>query len=249
MKDTNSIAVISDIHSNSYALEAVLRHIDARGIKTIVNLGDSLFGPINPLQTAQLLIDRSDMIHIMGNCDRYLLQDQMESATFQYVKSLLTPQIEHWLRSFKKTYIFEDILFCHGTPFADDVYLLEEVTPFGVIEKSSSALTSELAPITQSLIFCGHTHLQKSVWLPDGKWIVNPGSVGLPAYYEDIPYPHAMESMTPHAKYLTVSRHEHSWRIEHISLPYDYEQAAHIAAQHGRHDYSHAIQHGKALVS
>ncbi|MFW5438436.1 metallophosphoesterase family protein [Paenibacillus apiarius] len=61
---------------------------------------------------------------------------------------------------------------------------------------------SELAPVPQKVIFCGHTHIQKSVWLPDGKWIVNPGSVGLPAYSEDAPHPHYMESKTPHTKYL-----------------------------------------------
>lgn len=67
MNNENAIAVISDIHSNVYALEAVLRDIDLRGIKTIVNLGDTLFGPIDPMKTAEILMNRPNLIHIMGN--------------------------------------------------------------------------------------------------------------------------------------------------------------------------------------
>ncbi|WP_342769013.1 metallophosphoesterase family protein [Brevibacillus panacihumi] len=84
MNYDNAIAVISDIHSNVYALEAVLRDIDLRGIKAIVNLGDTLFGPIDPLKTAEILMNRPNLIHIMGNCDRYLLQEEMNSITFHY---------------------------------------------------------------------------------------------------------------------------------------------------------------------
>lgn len=229
-----------------YALEAVLNDIDSRGIKTIVNLGDTLFGPIDPIRTAELLLKRPDIINIMGNCDRYLLQEQMESVTFHYVKRLLTIEIHNWIQSFKKTWVFEELLFCHGTPFVDDEYLLEDVSTCGVVEKSVDALMSELAPVAQKVIFCGHTHIQKSVWLPDGKLIVNPGSVGLPAYYEEVPHPHFMESKTPHAKYLTVSRKDDSLLIEHILLPYNYELAAHRAEQNGRKDYSYAIRYGRA---
>lgn len=41
----NTIAVISDIHGNNLALNAVISDIEARNIKQIYNLGDSLFGP------------------------------------------------------------------------------------------------------------------------------------------------------------------------------------------------------------
>lgn len=246
MYDNEAIAIISDIHSNVYALEAVLEDIDSRGIKTIVNLGDTLFGPIDPIRTAELLMDRSNIVHIMGNCDRYLLQEEMESATFQYVKPMLTPDIVNWLQAFKKTWIFKDLLFCHATPFADDEYLLEEVLPEGVAQKSIHTLMSELASIDQKLIFCGHTHVHKSVWLPDGKCIVNPGSVGLPAYYEATPYPHVMESKSPHAKYVIVSPKDENWCMEHILLPYHYELAAHRAEQNNRTDYSYPIRSGRA---
>ena len=38
-----------------------------------------------------------------------------------------------------------------------------------------------------SLLLCGHTHIPRTVALPDRSLVVNPGSVGLPAYTEDTP--------------------------------------------------------------
>ncbi|OPA75180.1 YfcE family phosphodiesterase [Paenibacillus selenitireducens] len=241
-----TIAVISDIHSNVHALEAVLSDIDSRGIDTIVNLGDALFGPIEPSKTAELLMQRPEMIHIMGNCDRYLLMDEMESATFKFVKPLLSKDIVEWIRSFKSSWVMEGLFFCHGTPFSDEAYLVEEINPNGVFERSVGAIMDELAPIAQQVILCGHTHLQKSLWLPNGKLIVNPGSVGLPAYFEELPYPHAMESKTPHAKYAIVRHRGPSWMVEHIQVPYHYEMAAERAEQNGRDDYAYAIRYGMA---
>jgi predicted phosphodiesterase len=39
------VAVLSDIHGNRWALEAVLDDIRRRGIRDMFNLGDSLYGP------------------------------------------------------------------------------------------------------------------------------------------------------------------------------------------------------------
>lgn len=249
MHSMNIMAVISDVHSNVFALEAVLQDIHRRGINNIVNLGDTLFGPIDPVGTAELLMNRSDVTNIMGNCDRYLLQNHMELATFQYVRPLLTDGILHWIESFNRIWVYEDLLFCHGTPFSDERYLLEKVVLGGVQNKSAEELMAELELIAERVVFCGHTHLPKIAMLPNGKVIVNPGSVGLPAYSEELPYPHIMESMTPHAKYLIIhrEREHHSWKVELIQIPYDYELAALRADQNNREDYSYAIRAGRVL--
>jgi Icc-related predicted phosphoesterase len=49
------IAVVTDIHGNLAALEAVHRDIRRRGIDLIVNLGDSLSGPLLPRETAEFI--------------------------------------------------------------------------------------------------------------------------------------------------------------------------------------------------
>lgn len=49
------IAVLSDIHGNWAALQAVLRDLLRRGVDRVVNLGDALSGPLQPLQTVRFL--------------------------------------------------------------------------------------------------------------------------------------------------------------------------------------------------
>ncbi|WP_412679676.1 metallophosphoesterase family protein [Brevibacillus choshinensis] len=248
MMSSKGIAVLSDVHSNVFALDVVLSDIAERGIDTIVNLGDVLFGPIAPLETAERLMANPDIISIMGNCDRILLQEESESLTFQQVKPLLTSDHLEWIRTFRKTWVYEDILFCHGTPFSDEEYLLEEVIDSGAVGKSLSAITQQLQSTPQDIIVCGHTHLPKSVQLPEGKLVINPGSVGFPAYYEDAPFPHVMESMSPHAKYAILWHTKHGWKVEQVSLPYDWEHASRIAEEKGRPDYGYAIRTGYAYI-
>jgi len=241
-----SIAIISDIHSNRLALEAVLQDISGRNIHRIVNLGDSLFGPIDPLGTAELLMESKNIVHIMGNCDEILLEEHHPSATFQFVKPRLHSGIEQWIRSFRSSWIYEDLLFCHGTPFMNHQYLIEDVGEHGVKLKHPSQLARELEEITQRYIFCGHSHVFKALYLPDGKHVINAGSVGLPAYEDELPSPHVMESGTPYADYVIAHQMQDGWRIEHIMIPYDWDRASAIAREHGREDYAFALRTGRA---
>ena len=50
------IALVSDIHGNLPALEAVAADIRRRGADRVVNLGDNLSGPLLPRETAQWLM-------------------------------------------------------------------------------------------------------------------------------------------------------------------------------------------------
>jgi predicted phosphodiesterase len=82
-------AVMSDIHGNNVALEAVMLDISRRNIDTVFNLGDSLYGPLDPLKTFHLLMEHN-ISHVMGNCDRIILEPSEEEAgsTINYVKKL-----------------------------------------------------------------------------------------------------------------------------------------------------------------
>lgn len=59
------IAIISDIYGNSHALKAVLKDISRRKVEMIINLGDSVYGPLDPLGTIEILMS-NEMIHIKG---------------------------------------------------------------------------------------------------------------------------------------------------------------------------------------
>ena len=88
------------------------------------------------------------------------------------------------------------------------------------------------------------THLPPAVQVPNGPLVVNPGSVGLPAYEHDEPCPHRMESGTPHARYAVVRRSRKSWTVEHRAVVYDWDAAASCASDVGRLDWAHQLLTG-----
>jgi len=59
------IAILADIHGNSWALSKVLEDIEKKKPDLIVNLGDSLYGPLNPKETFDLIKSRK-IISISG---------------------------------------------------------------------------------------------------------------------------------------------------------------------------------------
>ena len=65
------LAVISDIHANVVALEAVLEDIADRGVDAIVNLGDCVSGPLWPKETMELLEARA-IPTVRGNHDLWI---------------------------------------------------------------------------------------------------------------------------------------------------------------------------------
>lgn len=85
----------------------------------------------------------------------------------------------------------------------DDATLIERVEPTRVRRATEAELTIALAgaPRGTEVVLCGHSNTPGVVRLTDGRLIVNPRSVGLPAYDDDHPHPHMMESGTPHARW------------------------------------------------
>jgi hypothetical protein len=77
--------------------------------------------------------------------------------------------------------------------------------------------------------------------------IVNPGSVGMPAYRDVTPLPHAMEAGSPHARYALLTRNGAGWTAELRAVAYDWEAAARQAEANGRSDAAHAARTGRAL--
>lgn len=241
-----SLAVIADVHGNRWALEAVLQDIDRRGIQQIVNLGDHLTGPLDPAGTADLLIER-DMLSICGNDDRVLFTPAEElSSSQRYTREQLTPAHLHWLRTLPTTAVVADELFvCHGDLF-DAPYLLEQVEASGVCLRSTGEIEASVADIAQPVILCGHSHVPRTVSHPQGKLIVNPGSVGLPAYTMETPFPYAMESGSPHARYALLHRMQNAWQVEHVQVPYSSELAATVARGNQRADWAEWLTTGRA---
>jgi diadenosine tetraphosphatase ApaH/serine/threonine PP2A family protein phosphatase len=242
-----TFAAIADVHGNCWALDAVLADVDRRGVTQLVNLGDCLTGPLDPASTADLLMSRG-MPGVCGNDDRGLFAPAEELSPAQiFTRERLTPAHLEWLRTLPDTTVFADAVFlCHGDLF-DAPYLLEEVSASGIVHlRSTPAIAASVAAIAEPLILCAHSHLPRTIALPAGKLIVNPGSVGLPAYTMDVPIPYAMESGSPHARYALLTRTSHSWQVEHVQVPYDWEHAAEVARGNQRSDWAVWLATGRA---
>lgn len=252
-----TIAAISDIHSNVFALDAVLGDIKKRGVNQIVNLGDILYGPIAPRATYELLMaHRDDIITIRGNQDRQIYEateaEIADNPTMDFIVSDLSKDAVEWLRALPfDCHLSEDIYLCHGTPTDDMVYLLEDIATGAPTVRSDSNILSLLNGIDSPVIVCGHTHIPRTVTLSSGQMVINSGSVGYPAYEDDLPIIHKMQTYSPHASYALITCIETAqgkcWQTEHIKVAYDHEAAAELALKNGRRDWAFALNTGRVL--
>jgi predicted phosphodiesterase len=221
------IAIISDIHGNLPALQAVLEDIDRAGIDQIINLGDTLGGPLESALTADLLMQRRIPM-IAGNHERQLLTLPQEklNRSDTCTASEISPAHRAWLAGAPETmWLSDDLFACHGTPSSDLQYWLETITDdFGVNGSTGMRAATSTEIIHRlgqgehtdkaSLILCGHTHVPRVMTIlaldssqnPRAIRIVNPGSVGLPAYDDVHPHKHFVETGSPHARYAVVKK-------------------------------------------
>lgn len=239
------IAVISDIHGNLGALEAVLADIQQRGVDMIVNLGDILSGALQPHETAELLMSLQ-LPTIRGNHERQVL-GRVESMGLsdRHAHETISNEHKEWLMSLPASIEMDDVLMIHGTPSSDLEYFLETVTETGCRAALTNEVTSRLGSTAANLILCGHTHIPRTVRLGEDKLIVNPGSVGLQAYDDERPFPHVMVTGTPHARYAIVRNENGRWTSEHLCVPYDWNAAAALAMANGRPDWVAPLTSGR----
>lgn len=238
------LAVLSDIHGNLAALEAVERDFQRRGVDRVINLGDHLSGPLLPRETAEFLMAQ-DWMHIAGNHERQLLEGG-GGPSDTYARTVLAPEHRTWLASLPTVQRLEgEVLLCHGTPRDDREHLLATVTARGIVEADEGAVRERLHGWPCAVLLCGHTHLQCSLRLPGGALVVNPGSVGLQAYVDDDPYPYRVETGSPHARYAILEGGPGSWSVEGIQVAYDVEPMAELARERGFTRWEVALRTGR----
>jgi putative phosphoesterase len=243
------IAVISDVHGNRLALEAVLADIRDHGADATINLGDHVSGPMEPAETADLLMSL-DLPSIRGNHDRQLVEERPADMgkTDRFTIERLTAAHVAWLRGMPVTRVFEgDVFMAHGTPQNDETYWLEHITAMGSVAlRRPAAIEKAAEGFDYPVLLCGHTHTQRMVRLKDGRIIVNPGSVGCPAYHDDNPKPHLVGTGAPDARYALIERKAGRWSVALRIVPYDHDAAAAQCRANGRKDWAKALATGWA---
>jgi predicted phosphodiesterase len=240
------IAALSDIHGNLFALEAVLEDVRCRGVDITVNLGDILSGALMPAETADRLM-ALDLPTIRGNHERQVLSRDPErmGASDRHAFDTLGQSHHAWMAQLPMVLRPVDGVFmCHATPYNDvDCYLEDLVegelrpAPVGRVEERSRSCDA-------SLILCGHSHIPRVMRLRTGQLIVNPGSVGIQAYQGHDPGPHKVEVGSPHARYAILERTPRGWKADLVAVPYDWDEAAKLAARNGREDWARALATG-----
>lgn len=194
------IAVISDIHGNLEALEAVMSALEKDAVDHVVHLGDLVGYNASPRECIQLL-QKHRAISVMGNHDLAVLEPKiaenfnvMAFQALHYSIGQLTAGEKRYLQGLSRSEVLWDrYLICHGTPeslesYIQNVYQAKRV--FNLLRKHYGGVR---------VCFFGHTHVQ-IVWVSDprGKvfvkehtngeillesdhhYLVNPGSVGQP---------------------------------------------------------------------
>jgi putative phosphoesterase len=218
------IAVISDIHGNCVALDAVLADIQRASIDQIVCLGDAIQGGAQPAQTVQRLREVGFPV-VMGNADAWLLSGidtggetttAEQEAVRQWSLAQLSDADRASIAAFAPTVIVpltaeRDLRCFHGSPTSFDDILLPTTD-----EEEYERL---LGPYAPAIMCGGHTHWQQVHRLGE-TFFFNPGSVGL-AYNHD--QPEDDFRLDPWAEYAILSEMDGTIGLEfrRVPLPVD----------------------------
>lgn len=190
--------ILSDIHANWEALQAVLAHAEGK-YDRILCLGDIVGYGADPDVVTEWVRQNAE-ITIRGNHDKACagLEDlewfnPVARVSALWTKEITKPQNIEWLGQLPKGPAqVNGFQMIHGSPLDEDEYIISEQD------------ASQVAPYLDSFVYCfGHTHLQggflchrngikrlakPELWGedytleldPDSRYLINPGSVGQP---------------------------------------------------------------------
>lgn len=224
------VGVLSDIHSNYEALEAVLEEAAARGVEGWWLLGDAVGYGGDPDAVVERLRSLPLLGAVRGNHDKVVAgveEPEGFSPTARDAALRTRALIRETTRAFLCALpkgplrVSSHIALCHGSWHDEDLYLLRPEEMLRVLRDMEG-----------SVLFFGHTHqaglyaewngrLQKVPWAPhaptqllrEGKYLVNPGSVGQP------------RDRDVRAAYAIFDTH--SWKLTLSRVPYNIEKAQH----------------------
>jgi putative phosphoesterase len=229
------IALISDIHANLPALEAVLEDAKNRGVSAVLNAGDSIGYGAFPDDVISLL-KSSHVLSVSGNYDKSVLTKKWKRKRLKsHDKQIAMRYAYHNVKAENRAYLKslpdhlrikirnKSILVTHGSPDSQNEYLVRE-TPesrFSEIAKKADA----------DIIVTGHSHLPL-IMESDGVWFVNCGSVG------------RTEDGDPRACYALLTLDPFS--VIHIRVAYDIDRAINaLRMRHLPDSFVRSVSEGK----
>jgi predicted phosphodiesterase len=213
------ILVLSDVHANFTALEAVLA--DAGEVDATWCLGDVVgYGP-DPNECVAEIRGRPNLICLLGNHDSAVLS-RIPIETFnldarrsiEWIQNVLTPQTYEFLSERPERVVHEQVTLVHGSPR----------NPVWEYILDLHSATQNLDHFDTPLCMVGHTHLPIAYISQNGngnlRWtvptegeclkiknraILNPGSVGQPRDHD------------PRASYAIFYPENNGWEIHRVA--------------------------------
>jgi predicted phosphodiesterase len=247
------LAILSDVHSNLPALEAVLKDIDGTGVEELWCLGDVVGYGAQPDECARLVAERCALC-LVGNHDLAVLGEldiaafsPAAAAAVEWTRSNCERATIEFLRGLEPAETGREVALYHASP-RDPVW---EYVLWA--DQAADCIAVQAARVS----FIGHSHVALFFVLPDGeasataaggdsvrgaqagqgttldleqgRWLINPGSVGQP------------RDGDPRAAWLELDTA--AWTASYHRVPYEIDRAAEaieaneLPAQLGRRLY------------
>jgi len=176
------IAIISDIHGNIYALEALLKVAEKEGVEKLLILGDVVGYYYHPKKIMEV-INNWDHLLIRGNHEDILgdiIAGKLKESAVRLkygsghciaIEQLSESELQLLLNAPEKMQVECDgikILMCHGAPWQTDFYLYPD---------TDKEILNKCKEFDVDLVFCGHSHYA-FIYKSNTNILVNCGSVG-----------------------------------------------------------------------
>jgi len=210
------LAIISDIHGNLPALDAVLNDLPA--IDSIICSGD-VVGYYPDVNEVCARLREIDAFVIRGNHDAYVIggldPDPAKTSVYRtnWTRSQLEDSYLHWLTNLPIEMRFRlDDLFLtirHASPWDEETYLYKD-----------SPQLAEISLGRNEMLVLGHTHRPMSVKVDKGM-LVNPGSVGQPRDWNPLASYIILDAVTKDIEVRRVAYNVYAFQKRLKSLNWD----------------------------
>ncbi len=225
------IAILSDIHANLIALNAVMDDISKNNCEKTLFLGDYVLAGPEPLPTIDYCMHLStynNIEMIQGNTDKMLVEysedlfNSLKDAGAPIMANalkedahILNEEQKEFLKNLPAQKLIEiegvKILLVHGSPRRNNEDILPDTPPKEVEEMVSET--------DANIILCGHTHIPCGFQTTTRKTVINVGSVGRPFTEQ------------PKSCYLILNIENGKFTIEHKFVRYDNLKSSEVLAK------------------
>lgn len=236
------IAILSDVHGNLTALEAVLSDIKQKNIEKIYCLGDSVIKCANPDKVIDLLREKCEVI-LLGNCDEVICRPNIEYGKFWSRDKIGNERANfiyncpisiefymsgHLVRLFHASPISLEHIFNPMYTNLDTLYQNKTITDPDDLFKNTEFIGKTENDPTPNIVGYGHLHTP-NIFRYKNKTIFNVGSVGIPVEMMNNSETDTDSKFSTMASYMILEGNLNSKELSQISftlvrVPYDINQ-------------------------